>query len=84
MRAANRLHSRFGEAEMLDLALLYQLLDRAGDVFHPDVRIDAVLIEEIHALRIEPFERSLGNLFNALGAAIYAVRRVSNLVAITT
>ena len=43
--AADRLRAGFGEAEVLDLAFLNQLLHRAGDVFDRHVRIDAVLIE---------------------------------------
>ena len=38
MCAADRLHARFGKAEVLDLTFLNQLLDRAGDVFDRHVR----------------------------------------------
>ena len=47
MRAADRLHAGLGEAEVLDLALGDQLLDRAGDLFDRHVRVDAVLVEEV-------------------------------------
>src|SRR5206468_12710370 len=41
MRAANRPHARLGEAEVLDLPCLDQLLHSPCDVFDRHVRIDA-------------------------------------------
>ena len=51
VRAPDRLHARFGKAEVLDLACLDQVLHRAGDVLDRHVRVDAVLVEEIDARR---------------------------------
>ena len=51
MGAADGLHARLREAEVLDLALLDQLLDRARDVLDRDVRVDAVLVEEVDRSR---------------------------------
>ena len=68
MGAADRLHAGFGQAEVLDLALLDQVLHRAGHVFDRHVRIDAVLVEEIDALGPQPLERGLGDLLGCARA----------------
>ena len=57
---------------MLDLTLPDQLLHRAGNVFDRHVRIDAVLIEEIDDLGLEPLERGFGDLPDMLRPAIGA------------
>ena len=72
VRAADRLHACFGQAEVLDLAFLDQVLHRAGHVFDRHVRIDAVLIEQIDALDLEPLERGLGDLSDVLRPAVQA------------
>jgi hypothetical protein len=59
VRAANRLHARFGKAEVLDLALLNQFLHRARHVFDGHVRVNPVLIEQVDGLDLEPLERAL-------------------------
>src|SRR5437879_4985691 len=66
------MHTGFRQAEVPDLAFPNQTLDGAGNVFDRDVRIDAVLIEEIDAIRLEPFERCLGNLPDVCGPAVQA------------
>ena len=43
--AADRLHAGFGQAEVLDLAFLDQVLHRSRHVFDRHVRVDAVLVE---------------------------------------
>jgi hypothetical protein len=48
--AADGLHARLGEAEVLDLALLDQVLHRARHVLDGHVRIDPVLVEEVDGL----------------------------------
>ena len=74
--AANGFHAGFGEAEVLDFALLDEFLHGSGDVFDGDVGIDAVLVEEIDGIDLEALERGFGDLadasgrlFSALGAA---------------
>ena len=62
MGSPDRLHARLGKAEVLDLALPDQVLHRARDVLDGHVRIDAVLIEQIDAIGLEPLERGLGDL----------------------
>ena len=61
---ADRLHACFREAEVLDLALLNQLFHRAGDLFDRHVRINAVLVEEVDGLDLQPLERALDSLLD--------------------
>ena len=72
VRAANRLHARLRQARMLDLALLNQFLHRAGDVFDRHVRVDAMLIEEIDGLDLEPLQRGFGDFLDVLRPAVQA------------
>ena len=51
VRAADRLHSGLGQAEVPDLALLDQILHRSRHVLDRHVRVDAVLVEEVDASR---------------------------------
>ena len=92
VRAANRLHARFGKAEVLHFALLDQVLHRTRHVLDGHIRVDAVLIEQIDDVGLQPLERSLGDLLDVLraGCPIRPACRCSgsilnpNLVAITT
>ena len=52
------LHSRFGKAEVLDLAFLNQVLHRSRHVFDRHVRVNAVLIEQVDGIDPEPLERA--------------------------
>ncbi len=61
-----------GEAEMPDLALLDQLLHRAGDILDRHVGIDAVLVEQIDDVGLQSLERGLGHLADALRPAVQA------------
>src|SRR6185436_12149351 len=71
--AADCLHAGLGEAEVLDLALLDQFLDGACDVFDRDVRVDAVLVEEVDRVGAQApqriFDASRDRLRTAVGAA---------------
>ena len=62
MRAPDGLRAGLGQSEMLDLALADQVLHRAGDVLDRHVRVDAVLIEQIDGVGLEPLERGFGDL----------------------
>ena len=90
MGAANCLHAGFGQAEVLHLALLNQVLHRSRDVFDRHVRVDAVLVEEVDGLDLEPLERRLGDLLDVRRPAVEtravrpAVNVNPNFVAITT
>ena len=68
--AADGLHARFGKAEVLDLAFLNQILHRSRDVFDGHVRVNAVLIEQIDGIDLEPLERALGGLLDVLRPAV--------------
>jgi hypothetical protein len=62
VRAADRLHARFGKAEVLDLAFLNQILHRARHVFDRHVRVNPMLIEQVDDIHLEPLERALDGL----------------------
>ena len=54
--ATDRLHGCFREAEVLDLALLDQVLHGSRDVFDRHTRIDTVLIKEIDGFDLEALQ----------------------------
>ena len=70
MRAADRLHARFRQTEVLDLAFANQVLDRARDVLDRHVGIDAVLIEQIDPIGLEPLQRRVGDLADVRRPAV--------------
>ena len=92
MGAANRLRARLGKAEVLHLALRDQVLDRARDIFDGNVRVDAMLIEQIDGVDLKTLERGLGDLLDVFRpavervpfAAVWGLASQPNLVAITT
>ena len=59
MRATDRLDAGLGQAEVLDLAGLDQLLHRTGDLFDRNLRVDPVLVEEVDRVGLQPAERAL-------------------------
>src|SRR5437868_1435604 len=68
--APDRLDARLGEAEVLDLPLPDQFLDRAGHVLDGHFGVDAVLVVEVDGLDPEPLERTLGHLPDVLRPAV--------------
>ena len=70
--AADRPHTGFGQPEVPDLALLNQISDRAGDVFDRDVWVDAVLIEEIDRVDVQPPQRRFGDFADVRRPAVHA------------
>jgi len=70
MRTADGLRARLGKAEVPDLALPNQLLHRARHVFNRDVRVDAVLIEEINDIDLEAVKRAFGDFPDVLRATV--------------
>src|SRR5713101_7707244 len=62
----------FRQAEVLDLALLNQLLHRPGHVFDGNVRINPMLVEQINRADFEPLERGLDDLLDVLRPAVQA------------
>src|SRR5689334_24626356 len=77
MRAPDRLDAGLGHAEVLHLALLNQVLDRARHVFDRHGRIDAMLIVEIHDVGLEAFQRAVNALLDHLGTAVLRLDRKS-------
>ena len=55
---------------MQNLALRHQVLDRAGDVLDRDLRVDAVLVEEIDAIGAKALEHALDDQLDVLRAAV--------------
>ncbi len=70
MCATDRLRSCFRKTEVLNLALLNQILHRSRYVFDGHVQINAVLIEQIDDVDLESLERCLSDLLDVLRATI--------------
>jgi hypothetical protein len=82
MGAADGGRIRFGEAEVLDLPFLDQILDGAGHVLDGDVGIGAMLVEEIDGFDAQPLERFLGDPLDLLWTTVQARSRGRSPVAI--
>jgi hypothetical protein len=72
MGPADRLNPRFRKAKVPDLAFRNQLLHGTRHVFDRHVGVDAMLIEEVDGVDVEPMEGFLGGLLDVLGPAIQA------------
>ena len=72
MGAAQGFRAWFGHAEVLDLALRDQFLDRAGNILDRHVGIDAVLVQQVDLLDAEPLQRSFRGSSDALRLAVRA------------
>ena len=59
MGAADVGDAGFREAEKPHLAFTHQLADRAGDVFHRHVAVDAVLVEQVDMVGAQALAASL-------------------------
>ena len=79
LNRAHRLHcvspadgrgARLRKAEVQHLALSDQLFDRAGDVLDRDVRVDAMLVQQIDTVGAEALERAIDDCLDVLGAAV--------------
>jgi hypothetical protein len=55
---------------MFDLACIDQFLHRTGHIFDRNVRIDAMLIEQIDTICSESFQRGVGDLLDVFGPAV--------------
>ncbi len=58
---------------MLDLALLDEVFDGAGDVFDGDVQVDAVLVVEIDGVDLEALQRLFGDFLDVIRMAVEGV-----------
>src|SRR5439155_4099598 len=72
VRAANRLRGCLGKAELPDLACLNQVPYSSGDVFNRNVRVNAVLVEQIDGINLEALERSLCDPLDLFWPAVEA------------
>jgi hypothetical protein len=77
VRSADALDAGLGETEVLDLALADEVLHGARHVFHRNLRVHAVLIEQIDAIRAQALQRLIGHPPDAFGAAVQALAGVS-------
>jgi hypothetical protein len=68
--APDRLRTRFGKAEVLDLAFLDQVPHRACYLFDGHLRVDAVLVVEVDGFDPEPLERALSHPPDVFGTAV--------------
>jgi hypothetical protein len=71
--AADGLGTGLGQREVLHLALLNQFLDGAGDVLDDNVGVDAVLIQQVDGVHLQPPQHRVDHLTNVLGPAVEAV-----------
>ena len=74
MGATNRFCACLRKSEVLDLALLNQILHRSGDVFNRHVRVDPMLVEQIDHIGLEPLERAFDGFLDVFRPAIQARR----------
>src|SRR3954471_9835630 len=66
---------------MLDLALLDQLLDRAGHVLHRHIRVDAMLVEQVDAVGPQPLQGGVGYFADTLRPAVLPLAGIAILEA---
>ena len=74
MRTTDGVQPRFGQPEVPDLAFANQVFDRTGDVFDRHVGVDAVLVEEVDPIGLEPLQRRLRHLANVRRPAVQSSR----------
>src|ERR1700692_3412203 len=74
MRATDLLDARFGKAEVLNLALLNQILHRSRHVFDWHVRVNPMLIEQVDDITLEPLERVRAALLDLLRPTVQSRR----------
>ena len=72
MGAADGLRARLRQAEVTDLALGYQLAHCPGDVLDGDVGVDAVLVEQVDPVGLQPLERRVGHVPDVFRPAVEA------------
>jgi len=58
------------QAEMQNLALGNEILDRAGDVLNRHIGIDTVLVIQVDTVGLQPFERFLYDFLDVFWTAV--------------
>src|SRR5260221_13943184 len=71
MGSTDRSGARFGQAEVPDLALANQILDRSGYILDRHVRVDTVLVEQIDAFDVEPLQGAFRDFADVLRATVH-------------
>jgi hypothetical protein len=66
------LHTGFRKAEVFHLALLNQFLHRARHVFDGHVQVNAMLVEQINDIHLQPLERTFDGLLDIFWPAVQA------------
>src|SRR4051812_40163046 len=74
MGAADGPGARFGQAVVLDLALPDEGLERFGDILDRNLGIDAVLVEQVDAVDLQPLEARVDDFADMLGTAVDTAR----------
>ena len=72
VRAADRLLARFGEAEEAHLPFAHELGHRADDVLDRHRGIDAMLVEQIDVIGLQPAQRAFDGLADVRRPAVHA------------
>lgn len=66
-------------SEVFDVSGFDQFFDSPGDILDRDIRVDAMLIEQVDAVGPKSLQRILGHFADAFGAAVESVRRLAVL-----
>src|SRR5579863_2861460 len=70
MRAAKGIRAHLAEAPVQNLALGHKVLDRAGNIFNRNLRVNAVLIHKIDSIGPKPFEHPFDSLLDMVRLAV--------------
>src|SRR5204863_408002 len=70
VRPPDRARGGFGQAEVLHLPLVDQVLDGSGDILDRDIRIDSMLVVQVDRLDLQPRERALNHAPDVFGPAV--------------
>jgi hypothetical protein len=65
---------------MEHFSLIHEVFDRSSDVLDRNLRINAMLIEEIDTIRLQPLQRKLNDLLDVFGFAVQAWKSLSCLL----
>ena len=72
VRAGSSARPASDRPKCLTFPSLNQILDGAGDILDRHVRIDAVLIEQVDTVGLQPLEGRLGDFADVLRAAVHS------------
>src|SRR5205809_5369731 len=70
MSTSNSLNTRFGKSPMQNLSLIHKIFDRARNILDRNLRIDAMLIQKIDAVRPQSLQRVLNDELDMVGFAV--------------